>query len=526
MKTPLILLAVLTGALGRAQATPAKLFDAPGEPRPAGAIDRAVFARLKKRGIQPARVCSDAVFVRRVYLDVLGTLPTGKEALAFLRDGSADKRRVLIDGVLKRKEFPDYWAMKWGDMLRVKAEFPINLWPNATQAYYLWIHKSLRDNVPYDRLARELLTSSGSNFREPPVNFYRALQGKEPRALAQAAALTFLGARAGKWKKNRLDGLAAFFAQVGFKKTQEWKEEVVYFDSVRATRQAADGTWGRAVFPDGQAVRLTGDRDPREVFADWLITPKNPYFARNLVNRAWCWLLGRGIIHEPDDIRPDNPPSNPELLALLEKEFVAAKYDFKALFRLILNSTTYQLSSVPRSDKPEAAALFAQYPVRRLEAEVLVDALCQITGTTEQYSSNIPEPFTFIPESHRSIALPDGSITSSFLEMFGRPPRDTGMASERTNRMTPAQRLHLLNSSHVREKIERSRKLRTLMRFTRGRPRQNVHGLYLAILSRLPTEEEVKIVGQYAKSPETKSFTALVDLAWALVNSSEFLYRH
>ena len=205
------------------------------------------------------------------------------------------------------------------------------------------------------------------------------------------------------------------------------------------------------------------------------------------MNRVWSWLLGRGIIHEPDDIRPDNPPTNPELLAYLERELVASHYDLKHIYRLILNSKTYQLSSIPESDHPEAAANFAYYPLRRLEAEVLIDAICQITGTTEKYSSPIPEPFTFIPEDQRSIALADGSITSSFLEMFGRPPRDTGLESERNNRPTAAQRLHLLNSSHIQRKIEQSAKLRALVAAKREARATPIDRLYLTILSRYPT---------------------------------------
>jgi len=270
---------------------------------------------------------------------------------------------------------------------------------------------------------------------------------------------------------------------------------------------------------------LSPDRDPREVFADWLVDPKNPWFARNIANRVWSWLLGRGIIHEPDDIRPDNPPANPELLACLERELVAGRYDLKRLYRLILNSNTYQLSSIPKTARPEAAANFASYPLRRLEAEVLIDALCQITGTTEKYSSAIPEPYTFIPEDHRAIALPDGSITSSFLEMFGRPSRDTGLESERNSRPTADQRLHLLNSSHVQRKIEQSRKLQFLLQ-SRDNPREVVAGLYLMILSRFPTEEELRIATAYAPSGAASGREAALDTAWALINSAEFLYRH
>ena len=252
---------------------------------------------------------------------------------------------------------------------------------------------------------------------------------------------------------------------------------------------------------------------------------ENPWFARNIVNRLWSWLLGRGIIQEPDDIRPDNPPSNPELLAYLEQELVASHYDLKHVYRLILNSKTYQLSCLPKSKRPEAAAHFASYPLRRLEAEVLIDALNQITGTTEKYTSAIPEPFTFIPEGQRSIALADGSISSSFLEMFGRSPRDTGLEAERNNRPSASQRLHLLNSSHIQRKIEQSPKLKSLAQSGK-KPGEIVASLYLMILSRMPTAAEMKVLGEHAQKSGSKGHEALTDLAWALVNSPEFLYRH
>jgi hypothetical protein len=280
------------------------------------------------------------------------------------------------------------------------------------------------------------------------------------------------------------------------------------------------------MLPDGTRTKLTTDRDPREVFADWLIDPKNPWFTRNIANRVWFWLMGRGIINEPDDIRPDNPPSNPELLAFLEQELVSSHYDLKHLYRLILNSDTYQLSSIPKTDKPEGGTNFAYYPLRRLDAEVLIDAICQITGTTEKYSSSIPEPFTFIPEDQRSIALPDGSITSPFLEMFGRSPRDTGLESERNNRSTAGQRLHLLNSSHIQRKLEQSQKLQALMQSKGTTQGEIITRLYLTILSRFPTDEELKIAEAYSKSGAVKGREAMTDLAWALINSPEFLYRH
>jgi hypothetical protein len=488
-------------------------------------IDELVLGDLDRLGIAPAALCSDAVFVRRAFLDVIGTLPTFQESRDFLLDRRPDKRRVLIDHLLERPEFSVYWAMKWSDVLRVKAEFPINLWPNAVQTYHRWIQTSLRENLPYDRFARELLTASGSNFRVPPVNFYRAVQSKDPTTLARTVALTFMGTRAEKWPTNQLAGMAAFFSNVGYKTTAEWKEEIVFFDAGLTNASGASAVPPRAVFPDGSEVALSVDRDPRDVFAGWLVNPRNPWFTRNIANRVWAWLLGRGIVHEPDDIRPDNPPVNQALLAYLEQELVAAKYDLKHLYRLILNSQTYQLSSIPKTNHPEAAAHFASYPLRRLEAEVLIDALNQITGTTEKYSSPIPEPFTFIPEDQRSIALADGSTTSAFLEMFGRAPRDTGLESERNSRPSADQRLHLLNSTSIQRKIEQSRKLQFFLQ-SKGGPREVVSGLYLAILSRFPTEEELRAAQAHAQSGAASGREAAVDLAWALINTAEFLYRH
>jgi hypothetical protein len=506
-------------------ATPVRPFESDAEPVPRGRIDQLVLGRLKQLGIVPARVCSDEVFLRRAYLDVIGTLPTPEEARQFLQDPSPDKRPTLVDRLLERDEYADYWAMKWCDLLRVKSEFPINLWPNAVQAYHRWIRTCVRDNMPYDRFVREMLTASGSNFRKAQVNFYRAMESREPPAVAQAVALSFMGTRADKWPKERLSGMAAFFSQIAYKPTLEWKEEIVQYDAEKAVTEGAVKTLQRAVFPDATPARIAPGQDPREIFADWLIAPQNPWFSQNIVNRVWFWLLGRGIIHEPDDARPDNPAVNPELLAFMQKEFIAAHYDLKHLCRLILNSQTYQLSHIPRSKAPQADANFARYPLRRLEAEVLIDALCQITGTTEQYSSLIPEPYTFIPEEQRSIALADASITSPFLETFGRSSRDSGLESDRNNRPSASQRLHMLNSSHIQRKILQSPKLRSLLRAGSGREIANE--LYLTVLSRFPTDDEWKTMQAYSQGTDGRRHAQpLVDIAWALINSAEFCYRH
>jgi hypothetical protein len=487
---------------------------------PANQIDSLVLTSLRQHGIQPANLCSDAVFIRRVYIDVIGTLPDPPAVRTFLQDRRPTKRAELIDALLQREEFADYWSLKWCDLLRVKSEFPINLWPNAVQAYHRWIHDAIRENRPYDQFIRELLTSSGSNFRVPAVNFYRAVQQRDPAAIADAVALTFMGVRTASWPEARRRGLAAFFSRIAYKETAEWKEEIVCLNPAPPAGPL------EATFPDGTTVTIPPEEDPRRVFADWLVAKNNPWFARNIVNRIWAWLLGRGIIQEPDDIRPDNPPVNPELLAYLEKELVNGNYDLKRIYRLILNSRTYQQSFIPASDRPEAETLFACYGVRRLDAEVLADALDWIAGEGEDYSSAVPEPYSFIPRQERSIALADGSITTEFLEMFGRPARDTGLESERTESPTTEQRLHLLNSSHVQQKLARSQRLRGLIRAANGDQERLIRGVYMTLLSRDPTTTELAAAEEYVKTPGLNQDQATQDLAWALVNTKEFLYRH
>jgi hypothetical protein len=556
-----LVLAVLvlagTGSIAAAD-TAGSIFESPHAAKPANEIDRLVFARLAESKIEPV-LCSDAVFVRRVYLDVIGTLPTAQEARAFIEDTDANKRSALIDRLLERDEFADYWSMKWGDILRIKAEFPVNLWPNAAQAYHRWLRASIAENKPYDKFVREMLTSSGSNFRVPPVNFYRAIQNRTPEGITGAVALAFMGARVDSWPPERVANMTVFFSQIGYKPTREWKEEHVIWnpmgfkDATTEAEKKADAEANpppsdapteepakaepaephspptSGVLPDGSKVELGLNHDPREVFADWLISPKNPWFSRSIVNRVWGWLLGRGIIHEPDDIRDDNPPSNPELLAYLEKEFVAHGYDLKHLYRLILNSSTYQLSSMSHVEAPPAQ--FARYPLRRLEAEVLIDAVNSITGTTDLYTSPIPEPFTYIPQNKPAIAIADGSITSSFLALFGRSARATGMENERDNKPVPAQSLHMLNSSHIQRKLDQGAKFLALIDPTR-KQNEIIDDVYLTILSRLPTAEERKHAEEYAapgvsrRAGGTRPREDWIDIAWALINSTEFLYRH
>ncbi len=530
----------------------ANLMESPEPPQPANQIDEIVFAKLHALGIQPA-LCSDAVFVRRAYLDVTGRLPTAEDAKAFIQDADTGKRVALIDRLLDRSEHVDYWAMKWCDVLRVKAEFPVKVWPNAAQAYHRWVWESIAQNKPYDQFVRELLTSSGSNFRVGSVNFYRAIQDKTPEGIAAVAGLAFMGTRIHLWPEDRRAGLAVFFSQVGYKPTSEWKEEIVFWDPLHSAKVPGSTAPGvddvakavtqtnlipqalaeplsengplSTVFPDGSAVTIPPDRDPREVFADWLIRPDNPWFARAIANRTWAWAMGRGIIHEPDDIRDDNPPSNPELLACLEHELVSSGYDLKQLKRLIFTSTTYQFSSIPKSQAPEARANFANYLLRRVEGEVLNDALNEITGSTDLYTSAVPEPFTYIPKEMAAVEVADGSITSPFLTLFGRSARATGMESERVNELASSQWLFMLNSAQIQNKLQSGPKLAALVA-AGGTPQEIAERLYLTILSRLPTEADITATEEYAQTGVTQGPNVWLDLAWALINSPEFLMRH
>lgn len=530
-------------------------------------VDELVRTTLREQGTPLSAPCTDEVFIRRVFLDVIGSLPTAAEVRAFLADARPEKRALLIDALLDRNEFAAYWGLKWGDLLRIKAEFPSNLWPNAVQAYDRWVRESLRQNKPYDQFVRELLVSSGSNFRNPPSNFYRAFQGRTARQIADNVALLFMGTRLDKagLTADQLAGFSAFFSKIGYKNTDEWKEEIVFFNPDGVLTNSS----GLPVIPwtpDGHFVKLSADQDPRVAFADWLTAPGNRWFARAIANRVWYWLMGRGLVQEPDDIRPTNPAWSPDLLAFLEREVVAHHYDLKHLYRLILNSATYQAGSTPNPWNQADEAGFSRYRVRRLDAEVLLDAINQITGTGEKYTSSIPEPFTFLPDDQRAIELADGSIELPFLELFGRPPRNTSYESERSSVPSVFQAQHLLNSSHIQKKIERSPVLRKLATPSRKAPpppparnvvaqgkgrgkgkvadavvggtRQPfdvpagemnprlVEELYLLILSRLPTAAEKQAAGAYLASNKRKPAESVCDVAWALVNTTEFLTKH
>jgi hypothetical protein len=500
-------------------------------------IDAVVNKNLRALGLVPSAACTDEEFLRRVCIDLMGALPPPEKVRAFLADTSPAKRAALADWIFTRPEYADYWAMKWGDVLRVKSEFPSNLWPNAVQAYHAWLRAAVAANMPYDRMTRALLLTSGSNFRDPPANFYRAMQKRSPENIASLAAVAFMGARLefdaapkypyAAWTRAQSLGLAAFFNTVRYKRTGEWKEEIVLF-APNWIQYKAPGT-GEVVtpaFPDGQAVGHATRKNPLKLFADWLTAPENPWYARHAANRHWAALFGRGITSPVDDVRPSNPPSNPELLDLLAARLVESKYDLRDLLRFIVTSQTYQRSSLRNEWNRSDTQNWSHYRSRRLDAEVLADAIGGLTGAYESFSSRIPEPYAFWPDDFRAVQNPDASVTTGFLETFGRPARDSSFEYERNRHPSMAQALWLLDSDGFNNKIaKRNGGVSALYKKYNKNLPALADECYLALLSRHPTGAEKDTVARYFENNKDK-LKAAQDLVWALINTKEFLYNH
>lgn len=500
-----------------AKSEPASPFEVDDDSfKPVCKIDNVVLKNLKDLNLKPAKLCSDAVFLRRVYLDLTGTIPTRDEAAKFINSKDFKKREKLVDSLIGSDDFVTYWTMKFGDNLRIKAEFPINLWPNAAQAYSRYVSKSLEDNVPYDKFVYNMLTSSGSNFRVGEVNFYRAMQARTPESIAGCVALTFMGMRIEKLPAEKQAEIANFFSRMTYKSTKEWKEEIVFYDPSK--RASFSG-----VLPDGKEVKLGPDGDPREEFAKWLTAKGNPYFSRAAANKIWSWLFGTEIVYPVDDMFAENKPASQELLDALASEFEKLDFDLRKFMRMIVLSRTYQQSPIPQSEPVQTRKNFGVYGVRQLDAEVLIDILCKVTGTSETYSSTTPEPYTMLPNYKTAVSLPDGSITTSFLELFGKSPRDTGLFQEKTLAPSPSQRLHMVNSSHIRNKIERGPALKPIFKLGSGRL---LDPLYLTVLSRYPTSEEKNIYAKFKLDEKNGSWSKIIDAPWVLFNSEEFLNRH
>jgi len=498
-------------------------------------IDQLVYGKLKMLGIPPSELSSDQDFLRRVYLDTIGVLPTSKEAREFYADHSYDKRVRLIDRLLRRDEYADFSALKWSDLLRIKSEYPVRVWPKAVAIYYKWLHDSLAHNKPYDQLVTELLTANGSDFRNPAVNYYRAMQDHDAQTIGETTALVFMGARIGcarchshpveSWSAKDDLSLAAFFSKIRYKSTLEWKEEIVYSDvrvNLRDPRSRAVVT---PKFLAGPVAETAKDEDPRARFAQWLTASGNPWFARNVVNRIWYWLLGKGIVHEPDDMRATNPPENPELLDYLANELVTHHYDLQHVFRLILNSRTYQASSAANQWNQWDSRHFSHYPIHRLTAEQLLDAISQTTGTSEKFTSNIPEPYSNWPAGTRAEQISDGNTACTFLDLFGRPGRDTPYESERSSEASLRQELYLLNSEQLAGKLSNSPTLKRLLAANLKDP-ELIDEVYLMTLSRFPSADTKQKLVAYLTRNASARATALQDVVWAVINTKEFLFNH
>lgn len=443
--------------------------------------------------------CSDEVFLRRAYLTVTGALPTPKEVVDFLDSPAENKREALIDKLIQSELGLKYMQMRWGDILRIKSEFPSNLWPNGVQAYNRWIYEQLMNNVPYDKMVRDLLISAGSNFRAPAANFYRGFQKRTSKNIYDNINLLFLGNR------EVTDNGNICFQQIKYKSTKEWKEEIVYLDiHKRVPNQLIE-------LDDCTTIKLHPDTDWREPYVSWLTSPNNRRFAEVMANRMWYWVFGKGIVHEPDDWRYDNPPSDPQLLKELTDYFIAQKFDLRALMKKILLSEQFNSAD--------------NYTPQRLDAEVIVDAIASVTGIWSTYTSRVPEPFTVYPPKTRSTHLGDATVSSSELELFGKVSRDVSLESQRNNNITARQLLYLMNSSALESRIRKSQVLQRIYLQSTD-IEQLAQRITLLVLSRRATTDEVALYSQYMAQNNLPLMEAAIDIMWMQINSNEFLYNH
>jgi hypothetical protein len=488
-------------------------------------LDDKLLAKWKDLGLVPSPLCSDEDFFRRIHLDTLGTLPSPADIKAFLADKSPDKRQKAIARVLTRPEFVDFWALKWGDLLRINRDF---LNERGMWSFHNWLRASLRDNRPLDAMVRDIITAEGSTFTEGPANFFRV--GNSPADWSETATQVFLGVRVGcakchhhpfeRWSQDDYAGMAAFFVRLSTKRSQEFGifggEQVVY---LRSSGEMTHPRKGTVVPPHPLGGPVMDDPIDRRVkLAAWMTSKDNPYFARNLVNRFWGYYLGRGLVEPLDDLRATNPASNPELLDALARDFIAHKFDLKYLLKTIMESRAYQLEARPsEGNKADAGNVYyTRFTVRRLTAEELADAVDYATGTREKYKG--------LPPGTRAIQLPDPNVPSFFLDVFGRPGRKVTCECERTTQPNIAQALHLLNGDFLNQKIASPKgRIAALFKAKKALP-AIVEELYLVTLSRPPRPEEVQRSLHWIAEAATPREGA-EDLLWTLLNSREFLFN-
>ena len=483
-------------------------------------IDELVWTKLKRMGILPSSTATDSVFLRRLHLDTLGTLPSPDEVRAFESDKRSDRRERAIQDVLARPQLADYWAQKWGDVLLADREA---LGERGAYEFHRWLRTQLLTNRPYDQWVRELLTATGNSGRYGPVNFFRA--ARTPIDLTRSVSQAFLGIRMDcaqchhhpfeKWGQDDFYGMAGFFK--GLKHTPLGPgRELVYHGGYQPTRIPLVNQLVLPRPPGGIGIENFGESDPRVKLAEWVTRPDNPYFSRLVANRIWKQFLGRGLVEPEDDFRSTNPPTNPALLDHLAETLVANRFDLKKLMHHILSSRVYQLSSVPNPTNAQDQQSYSHHLVKRLPAAVLLDAISEVTGT--------PETFIGMPRGTRAIQLWDNRLPSYFLDTFGRSERESPCECGSSTEPTMAQTLHLMNAPEIDTKITAPGSRIDRMISRKATPRQIVDELCLAALGRPPRPREIRAAEKlFASGPPRQ---AAEDFLWALLNSYDFLFVH
>jgi Protein of unknown function (DUF1553)/Protein of unknown function (DUF1549) len=495
-------------------------------------VDKPVFAKLKMLSIPPSDVCTDQEFIRRAYLDVCAILPTPDEVKAFTADTAKDKRAKLIDKLLERPEYADFWTLKWADVLRNNRK---TVQVKGAHVYQTWLHQHMEQNTGFDAIVRELLTADGSTFANPPANYYRV--SREPTVLAESTAQLFFGVRMQcakchnhpfeRWTQDDYYSLAAFFARVRQKpdrsepgaNPQTPGSEIIYSDRSGEVTQPRSGKVMAPKIMGRPAPVIAAGKDRREALAEAVTAGDNPFFAKSVVNRIWFHLNGRGIVDPVDDFRESNPSANDELLDALGKDFVVHKYDVKYLIRTIMNSRTYQLSAQTSELNKDDNKYFSHAVTKLLTAEQLLDALCTVT--------EMPEKYAGLPLGTRAVQLPDGEVNHPFLKTFGQPARELACECEREGDSNLAQALLLINGPTVNEKLRAAGNRIGRLLDKKMSDFDILCELYLASVSRVPAEGEVSAALDHVRKakPEDRR-KAWEDVQWALVNSKEFLFRH
>jgi Protein of unknown function (DUF1553)/Protein of unknown function (DUF1549)/Bacterial Ig-like domain (group 2) len=504
-------------------------------------VDDLVLKKLELLRLPPSGACTDAEFVRRAYLDTCGIVPPPAEVEAFLVDADPKKREKLIDKLLERPEFVDYWAYKWSDLLLVSSR---KLPQPAMWAFYRKVRQSVADNEPWDRFARDILTASGSTLTNGGGNYF--VLHKDVSALAEATSVTFMGMSVGcakchnhpleKWTQDEYWAFANLFSRVGLKNGDRAGEVLV---QARLDGDALHLRKGVAMPPtplDGKPLSPDATADRRAYFADWLTAPDNPYFARALVNRVWRNYMGRGLVEAEDDLRVSNPPSNPELLDALAADFVKNRYDVKRLMRTILNSAAYQQSSKPLPANAADDRFYSRYLVRRLPAEVILDAYSDVTGVPTLFNQiksaagDSATPVATYPPGTRAMQLPDSLLLSRFLEAFGRAERVATCSCERTSDASVTQALHLNNGQTLNEKLRDKNSVVGKWLAVGATDAEIVDRVFVLALTRKPTPEERKkfldILAEAAKDGAQSRREAVEDFVWAVLTGREFLFNH